>query len=193
MAFQFLCPQGHLLQGEESQAGQQCKCPTCGTLFLIPHPAGPAVPSSSEPSPGPGGLGQAPPPAPPADPPSDSTAEEFPGIQTEAGPGRSAIGAAEPGVSLPTDGTPDVVHIACPSGHELETPREMLGQVAMCPYCQVQFELRWEESVEYRRRKAEELERKQAKVARMWLQWSITAAVLVVLGLILMIVISKAG
>lgn len=38
MAFQFTCPQGHLLEGDESQAGQQCHCPQCGMLFLIPEP-----------------------------------------------------------------------------------------------------------------------------------------------------------
>jgi hypothetical protein len=38
MAFQFQCPQGHLLEGEISQAGQTCHCPTCGIAFIIPAP-----------------------------------------------------------------------------------------------------------------------------------------------------------
>jgi hypothetical protein len=38
VAFQFTCPQGHLLEGDESQAGQQCHCPQCGMLFVIPQP-----------------------------------------------------------------------------------------------------------------------------------------------------------
>lgn len=33
-----MCPQGHLLEGDESQAGQRCQCPTCGQLFIIPQP-----------------------------------------------------------------------------------------------------------------------------------------------------------
>ena len=43
MTFQFLCPQGHLLQGDEAHMGMQCQCPQCGTAFIIPTvgPAGP--------------------------------------------------------------------------------------------------------------------------------------------------------
>jgi hypothetical protein len=83
-----------------------------------------------------------------------------------------------------------VVHVICPSGHELETPREMLGQAAMCPFCQAQFPLRYEDSVEYRKQKAEELERRERKAAKAWLYWSVAAAVVVVLGVILLIVLS---
>lgn len=36
--FQFQCPQGHLLEGEESQAGETINCPLCGILFIIPNP-----------------------------------------------------------------------------------------------------------------------------------------------------------
>ncbi|MEX2187594.1 MAG: hypothetical protein WD875_12400 [Pirellulales bacterium] len=39
MAFQFMCPRGHLLEGDESQGGQQCRCPQCGMVFIIPTPA----------------------------------------------------------------------------------------------------------------------------------------------------------
>src|SRR5436190_10096813 len=45
MSFQFQCPQGHLLEGDPSQAGQTCNCPTCGMLFIIPAPlAAPVAP-----------------------------------------------------------------------------------------------------------------------------------------------------
>ncbi len=37
MAFQFLCPQGHLLQGDELQVGRPCQCPYCGGVFLVPR------------------------------------------------------------------------------------------------------------------------------------------------------------
>jgi hypothetical protein len=182
MAFQFLCPQGHLLQGEPSQSGQQCSCPYCGTLFLIPQPVAAASP----------GAGVEAPPSPqngPAGPPPDPGPEGFPGIRTEEPPARLGDRAAAARSSMPTDGAPEIVHISCPSGHELETPREMLGHLAMCPFCQAQFHLRWKNSVEYRRRKQEELERKQARAAKLWLQWSIAAAVVVVLSLILALVL----
>jgi ribosomal protein S27E len=49
MAFQFQCPQDHLLEGEESQAGQAINCPVCGMLFIIPEPvAAPEVPAEPE-------------------------------------------------------------------------------------------------------------------------------------------------
>lgn len=55
MSFQFQCPQGHLLEGDESQAGQPVNCPVCQMLFLIPAPvAAPAAepePAPSEPEP----------------------------------------------------------------------------------------------------------------------------------------------
>lgn len=54
MSFQFQCPQGHLLEGDESQAGQPCTCPMCGMLFLIPPPLPePAPPPEPEPAPEP--------------------------------------------------------------------------------------------------------------------------------------------
>jgi hypothetical protein len=86
---------------------------------------------------------------------------------------------------------PELVNIPCPKGHKLETPREWLGKLAMCPVCQAKFYLRWEKSVEYRERKIEEDRRKEARAAKLWLQWSIGTAVAVILGLILMVVLSR--
>jgi len=193
MAFQFLCPEGHLLQAEEPQAGQQCACPYCGTLFLIPQPlAEPAAGQGAVPPPGPSRQPPEPPPVAgtPGPSPGDSTQSGFPGIRTNDGrSSRSGVGG--PSMPISTDDSPELVHICCPSGHELETPREMLGQMAMCPFCQAPFQLRWQDSVEYRRRKEEEIERKQARAARLWLQWSIAAAAVVFLGLILLVVLSQ--
>ena len=44
MPFQFYCPQGHLLEGHESQMGQQSQCPMCGSVFVIPMMQGGPVP-----------------------------------------------------------------------------------------------------------------------------------------------------
>ena len=46
---------------------------------------------------------------------------------------------------------PNLLHIPCPNGHELETPLDMIGQRAMCPHCGVEFRLKREKSVEYLR------------------------------------------
>ena len=70
MAFQFLCPQGHMLQGDPTQAGQQCKCPYCQTEFLVPAAAVPsqaAVPPQAAALPGAvAQIGMPPAAAPPA-------------------------------------------------------------------------------------------------------------------------------
>ena len=59
--FQFQCPHGHLLEGEPEQAGQQCHCPVCGILFIIPAPIhhSSATPPQFGP-PGSGGAGPQP-------------------------------------------------------------------------------------------------------------------------------------
>lgn len=221
MAFQFLCPQGHLLQGEEWQAGQQSLCPYCQSLFLIPFPQG-GSPAGIPPGPVQGGVGpygpgvqpygpwaDAPGAWPGGQPPQESfpaprpPQEGFPGPFPQVpspgqGPWESASPeAAEPespiiSISLTAEGQPEasLLHIYCPTGHELETPREMLGQEAICPFCQVQFRLRWEDSLECRRERELEQQRHLARQGRLWMQWSIAAAVAVVIGLIIMIVIA---
>jgi len=232
MAFQFLCPQGHLLQGEEWQAGQQSICPICQSLFVIPSPGvggepvgrsighevgiGPASRGmdypptwGGRPSPiqtdGPGGgalLSSGPlldqptfSPAGPSEHPvgglggtmSPSGGVGWPAPSQEAEPPDIFPTAPEAG-PVPLQQPP--VHVFCPSGHELETSREMLGQDALCPFCGVQFRLRWQDTREYRREKELEMERRLARQSKLWLQWAIAAAVVVIVALIIMIAIA---
>jgi hypothetical protein len=63
----------------------------------------------------------------------------------------------------------------------------MIGQDVMCPFCGEQFNLRFKDSVEYKKEKAEERERRERKVGKMWYNWAIAAAIFVVGGLIFMI------
>ncbi|MGC3971734.1 MAG: hypothetical protein QM775_31645 [Pirellulales bacterium] len=42
MPFTFYCPQGHLLEGQESQQGTQGRCPTCASVFVFPSSGGTA-------------------------------------------------------------------------------------------------------------------------------------------------------
>lgn len=184
------------MQGEESQAGQQCKCPYCESVFLVPSPAQPAPadpwasapPTAAPPASGQGGYQGPIYEEPGAEAAAESPQEGFPGIHTA--PGFLSGGAPADGPSLaelPGAGQQNIVHVLCPSGHQLETPREMLGQDAMCPYCQVQFRLRFEDSVEYRQEKAEERERKELKKGQAWMHWAIAVAVVAVLGVFLLI------
>lgn len=101
------------------------------------------------------------------------------------------LAAAEEVETLPEGGNlaaaaEAVYHIACPFGHVLETPGSMLGMDVMCPVCHNVFRPQFEASEEYRQRQ-EEL---AAKAARFWLRCAIAAAVLVLGGLILLIVLA---
>ncbi len=256
MAFQFLCPHGHLLQGDESQAGQQCQCPYCGSLFIVPppvsapapapgpgwpggsaapgpqfqagpqygpgpqFPAGPQMPMGPQFAPGPqfppgpqpmigppGGMapgmmpGPGYPPGPQYGPGPQPVAEgpypggldvnqaaEAPQIQVYRNPFGESRGADGPPslTDLPHGVEQLVIHVLCPSGHELETPRDMVGQDAMCPFCQTVFHLRYEDSVEYRQHKAEEEERRVQRAGQTWMLWACGIAVGVVGALIVL-------
>ncbi len=76
MAFQFQCPNGHVLEGEPEQAGLSCQCPLCGVLFIIPAP----LPTAAAPEP------PSPEPAAPAAPPAETTPLPFTPEGTEAAP-----------------------------------------------------------------------------------------------------------
>lgn len=169
MAFQFQCPQGHLLSGDESQAGQQCHCPTCGMLFIIPQPIGPPA----------GGF---------------ETGSRFAGLAA-AGPSDAPplnFGGPTAAATLaPMAATEELLHIPCPNGHELETPVDMLDQDVLCPQCDVQFRLRRKDSVEYKKRKELEEKIRLEKLGSLWLTWAIVAVVVVVLGLAGLIIASN--
>jgi rubredoxin len=151
MSFQFECPNGHLLEGTPDQAGQQCHCPTCGMLFLIPEPAEEEAPTE---------------------------AAGWPGAGGSRGLGPKA---------------PELYHIPCPNGHELETPPEMLEQEVLCPQCNAQFKLRRKDSVEFKRQEEEARMIKEHKLGTAWLQGAIIVAVLIVIGLGALIAISIAN
>jgi hypothetical protein len=257
MAFQFYCPQGHLLEGHESQMGQQSQCPMCGAIFMIPVvQSGPAAPGGwppgyqlppgyvpppgygqpgygqpgygqpAYPQPGyaPPGYGQPPagypgyPPQgpgfpapgqpgwapgygqPPAEPgfPGIVTGGEAPTVNVGAPPQEAApqlqTGAA--GESPPGEETkpaeqekkePRIVRIPCPQGHELQTPMDMVNQDVLCPICNTQFHLRYEDSIEFKEEQAELRRLKAEQLNQAALKWSIIAAVVVVLGIVAMI------
>lgn len=63
----------------------------------------------------------------------------------------------------------------------------MLGQDVLCPHCNVQFRLREKDSVEYKRRRQEEMTRHERKLGNAWLNWAIVAAVLVLILLFFLI------
>jgi len=173
MTFQFLCPEGHLLEGDEAHMGMQCQCPQCGTAFIIPTIEGAAsggeLHAEGEPA-----ISVA-----PLEGAADLVSDD-----AIAGLDASEIAASQLGAAADAD---HLLHIPCPNGHELETPLEMIGQRALCPHCGVEFRLRREKSIEYLHQQ-ELLERKRA---RFWFQLSVMAAsfvgfvLLVMLGIML--------
>lgn len=192
MAFQFQCPQGHLLEGNESQAGQQCQCPMCGMLFIIPQPIGAPAPVYEQPPAsyhpgdrfaGTAGQPAAEPSAPfvPGAAAGDPNAPFVPGAASPAAPANPIAAPAEP----------ELLHIPCPNGHELETPEEMLDQEVLCPQCNAQFRLRRKDSVEFKRKKEQEDRIRLEKTGNLWLTWAIVAVVLVGLTLIGLVVFSQ--
>ena len=182
MSFQFQCPQGHLLEGDPSQAGQAVKCPTCGMLFHIPAPL--AGPVDSESAYGPSfGL------------PGEQAASRFAHLGAPAAADEAAPDGGEPQTPVmeapEPPAEPELLHIPCPNGHELETPLDMLEQEVLCPQCNAQFRLRKKDSREYKRKKEETERIKEIKTGNFWLNIAIVAAVLVgllVVGLVAMTV-----
>lgn len=194
MPFQFYCPQGHLLEGQESQMGQQGQCPMCGAMFMFPMLGGPPAAPTMSPGaypgqgfpgqgfPGQGFAGQGFPGQPGGGfaqqppgfgPPNFGGGDRFAGVQ-EAGPG----GFAPPEPEAPPE--PRIFRILCPKGHELQTPEDMLGTQALCPYCNTQMELRYEDSVEYKKQQELEQRIKDEQAGRFWMNVAIWATILVV-------------
>lgn len=201
MAFRFFCPQGHILEAELEQAGQPAVCPFCGTEMLIPVYGEQARQTESPES----NTSQ-----PPSfhDPGTDEAAPleiapEAVSLGTDAGAAFFPSATGEKSKSFTEEESPfskvvasggmgetsdDALHIPCPQGHVLETPRDMLGMVVMCPVCQTTFEPQYELSQEYRRKREELAAQAGERAARFWLYLAIGAAILVLGGLIMLII-----
>lgn len=189
MVFQFLCPQGHMLQADQSQVDQQCQCPHCGVEFLVPQPV--ETPAASPPQ----WTGSDTPESEESAPQSAEADSEqaFPEIharrarrhRSRSGPAAASKPVADSAGAFVPLGSADVelLHIRCPAGHVLETPRDMLDEDVLCPFCQAQFHLRYQDSIEYQREKEAEIARHDARLGKTWLHWAIAIAVVVLIGL----------
>lgn len=174
MAFQFYCPQGHLLEGHETQAGQHCQCPYCQSVFIVPSPH--PTPTAQQ-------------------APEDAFASQAEDVATMF---PNVAGRIEEGeVALDVQGQkedPDrIIHILCPEGHELPTPVSMVNTDAMCPHCGTLFRLRYQDSKEAKEERQRERERREQRFGKKALNMAIVAAVLVVLGILGMIFILSSG
>jgi len=185
MAYQFMCPQGHLLEGDASQAGQPCQCPTCGMDFIVPE-AAPSLTPEISPDSAFDPLAAAP------LPPQDTFAPVHSatlGVPNMGNP--DPAGAGVPFDPLGTEAATKVLHIPCPNGHLLDTPADMLGEVVVCPHCNEQFALREKDSVEFKRKKQRQEEQEAYKSGKKWLTWAIVIVAIVAISLIAMIVLGQ--
>lgn len=99
---------------------------------------------------------------------------------------QSAPAAIEETV-VPQD-PPKVLHIRCPSGHLVKAKSDLLGKNGRCPACKKTFELRYEDSVEFQRRKEKILRREENKTSQAWIAGALLAAFLVFTGLVGLII-----
>jgi hypothetical protein len=117
---------------------------------------------------------------PPLDLPAEAVLPDFAsaaaGIDPSAGFARTSVFRAEPVEAAPT---PRRLHIRCPSGHVVKASRDLLGRLGRCPACKKTFELRYEDSIEFRRRAEKTLRREENLRGPLWVVWPFLAALLV--------------
>lgn len=115
-------------------------------------------------------------------------------IQTEPAPAGAEVAAPAAASEEqkpkppPEKHEPQIVRIPCPQGHELQTPMDMVQQDVLCPICNTQFHLRYEDSIEFKEEQAELRRIKAERMNQVALKWSIGSAVAVVLGIASMMI-----
>jgi len=139
MSFEFYCPNGHLLEGDDEQLGTQGRCPICGTLFRFPTTTLVArrekLRREAE--------------MPASDAAAESAAPEL---------------APEPVVPERR-----VIQVLCPNGHVLNVLEELLGSEAVCLKCKTKFVPTTERSIPYLRTKHRYETQKGEAQGRFWM------------------------
>ena len=215
MPFQFRCPQGHLLEGENEDVGQIVNCPICGVALTIPNapytpgatPIQPAVPhyqQNYQEAP----AAEVPNTAPPIITPE---AESFPDVTAarsneahENEMGSDTVNSQSDSDTQDNqqeqadnvtpdfesgDANEDELRIPCPNGHILHATRDMLDEEAICPFCEEQFELKERNSLEAVEKREILAEKRQEKQERVFLYWGIGIMVIGILGVITFMII----
>ena len=142
---------------KRSRGGQRTGRSAAGAVVPGTSFAPPSFPATSFPAsfpapsfPSPSFPGETPPsanfpvpsmPAPTLEPAAvDQDGLPFASAATERGGGRRR-------------GYAEILHIRCPSGHLVKAKSDLLGKSGRCPACKKTFELRYENSVEFQRRR----------------------------------------
>jgi hypothetical protein len=210
MPFQFRCPQGHLLEGENEDVGQIVNCPICGVALTIPSvpytptatPIEPAVPSQQHYHQVAANVTDTAPPVIEPEP------ETFPDGSREEAENELAVDTdnsqsdseEQDNTQTEQDGndTPDFesenanqdeLRIPCPNGHILHATRDMLDEEAICPFCEEQFELKERNSLEAIEKREVLSEKRQEKQERIFLYWGIGIMVIGIISVITFMII----
>ena len=212
MPFQFRCPQGHLLEGENEDVGQVVNCPICGVALTIPGapytptatPIQPPVPPDPQ-VPATNVTGTAPPVIEPEpenfpDVTADGSREEAENAFAVDTDNSQSASAEQDNTQAEQDDndTPDFesgnanqdeLRIPCPNGHILHATRDMLDEEAICPFCEEQFELKERNSLEAIEKREMLSEKRQEKQERIFLYWGIGIMVVGIVSVITFIII----
>ena len=69
----------------------------------------------------------------------------------------------------------------------------MIGRDVMCPICRAEFRLHYNNSREFRAEQQQERLRREQKMGRTWMTWSLVAAAFVLVGFALMIAMAMSN
>ncbi|MFZ1936297.1 MAG: hypothetical protein WCB27_02170 [Thermoguttaceae bacterium] len=109
---EFLCPNGHKIRCQATQAGRAAKCPRCGVKFRVPDAADQNLPKTGD---------------------SDPSLPQ-PDFTDSSVTGRHAAGTA--GAAKEAD-----FEFLCPNGHRLHGPASLQGRPGECPECGSRFRI----------------------------------------------------
>jgi hypothetical protein len=139
MSFEFYCPNGHLLEGDDEQLGTQGRCPICGTLFRFPTTTLVARREKLR---------------------HDAK------LRDDEGKSEAAEPELPPEPVVPER---RIIQVLCPRGHVLNILEELLGSEAVCLKCKTRFTPTVERSVPYLRTKHRYETQKGESQGRFWM------------------------
>ncbi|HEY1065730.1 MAG TPA: hypothetical protein VGE52_06465 [Pirellulales bacterium] len=104
-----------------------------------------------------------------------------------AGMGGGMMGGVDPNLD-------PVVQVVCTNCKQaMPAHKSSMGQDAICPFCNTQITLHYEDTLEYRAEREEYLRQKDELIGKKALNWAIAAAILVVIGMLTMVILTVAG
>lgn len=155
MSFEFYCPKGHLLEGDDEQLGTQGRCPLCRVLFTFPTTTLVARRKKLR----------------------------HEAISSDDGTGADGAAVAPAAGEVPqAPFVPErrMIQVLCPNGHVFNTLEDLLGNEAVCLKCKTRFTPSVERSVSYLRTKHRYEKQKGEVQGRFWIGMAVLGVTAVV-------------